>query len=76
MRADNRRRQAIKGPSLNHTHEQAERVLTLSEIDSLYQNGEIDHTKAVTMALALSQKARGANYQAMVHAVVLAARRQ
>jgi hypothetical protein len=68
--------QRIKGPSLNHKHEHAERILTLSDIDSLYINGDISHNEACVMAIALTKKTRGAEYTALLNAVASAARKQ
>lgn len=41
------------GNGLDHTSPFAERELTLSEIDSKYQNGEIDRDRAEKMMVAL-----------------------
>ena len=41
------------GGPINATSEHAERTLTLSEIDSLYQNGKITQAAAFKMMVAL-----------------------
>lgn len=45
-----------KGSCLIPGHEHAERELTLSEIDSLLHNGEINRDEAISMAVSIAGK--------------------
>jgi polyhydroxyalkanoate synthesis regulator phasin len=58
----------IKSSNINSSSPFAERELTLSEIDSMYQNGEINEDQARKMAtkMLIQNNADGSVFQAVL----------